>query len=87
VSQPSLPQSSGTDLSAEAEAGSIADRLLSRQKLFVVETFGFCSADKQELLETHLHCKCALKCMRRVRLGLVEEKCVQFVETVDCYDS
>lgn len=87
MSHPSLSQSSSTDSPAEAEAEGTADHLLRLKKLFLVETFGFCSADKQELLETHLHCKCALKCMRRVRLGLVEEKCVQFVETVDCYDS
>lgn len=87
MSQPAHPQSSGTGVSVEAEAGRAADHLLHLEKLFVVETFGFCSADKQELLETHLHCKCALKCMRCVRLGLVEEKCMQFVETVDCYDS
>lgn len=53
----------------------------------MVETCGFRSADKQELFKTHLHSKCALKCVRRAGLWLVEEKCMQFVETVDCYDS
>lgn len=79
-------QKRSTDV-AVARPGSMACRLLSLEKLFVVETCGFRSADKQELFKTHLHSKCALKCVRRAGLWLVEEKCMQFVETVDCYDS
>lgn len=79
-------QKRSTDV-AVARLGSMACCLWSLEKLFVVETCGFRSADNQEWLKTHLHSKCALKCVRRAGLWLVEEKCTQFVESVDCYDS